>query len=104
MPSGSRRPIVPEDLIRLTGVMDPQISPDGRRVAFSVATVSTERDEYPVNVWIVDTARGDPRRFTTGSPRDYAPALVPRRSLAFVRVRSRRQEEAAALRDAVGRR
>ena len=93
MPSGSRRPIVPEDLIRLTGVVDPQISPDGRRVAFSVATVSTERDEYPVNVWIVDTAGGEPRRFTTGSPRDYAPRWSPDgRWLSFVSDRGARKK------------
>lgn len=85
MTTPDRRPVVPSDLTRLKGVSDPQISPDGRRVAFVVATASEERDEYLSNVWTVDVDGGEPRRFTTGPTRDHAPRWSPDgRWLAFV--------------------
>jgi tricorn protease-like protein len=62
--------MVPEDLTRLAGVSDPQISPDGRWIAFVVAKASAERDETLANVWIIDAAGGEPRRFTSGPARD----------------------------------
>jgi dipeptidyl aminopeptidase/acylaminoacyl peptidase len=46
----------PDDLTRIQFVTDPQLSPDGRRIAFVVTTLSEERDEYLANIWIVDSA------------------------------------------------
>src|SRR6185436_10121734 len=54
-------------------VSDPQMHPDGRRVAFVVTTLSEVRDEYLSTIWIVDVAGGEPRQFTRGSRRDTAP-------------------------------
>src|SRR2546425_75091 len=45
MTDAGRRPVTAHDLTRLRGVSDPQISPDGRRVAFVMTTASEERDE-----------------------------------------------------------
>jgi Tol biopolymer transport system component len=42
-----------------------------------VTTLSAERDEYLANIWVVDTAGGSPRRFTTGPGRDTAPRWSP---------------------------
>ena len=83
----TRRPIVPDDLLRIRFVSDAQISPDGRRVAFVVTTVSAEKDAYLSNIWVVDTAAqgAEPRRFTTGPLRDSAPRWSPDGGrLAFV--------------------
>jgi len=67
------RPMVPEDLLRIRSVSDPQMHPDGRRVAFVVTMLSEVRDEYLSTIWIVDVAGGEPRQFTRGSRRDTAP-------------------------------
>jgi dipeptidyl aminopeptidase/acylaminoacyl peptidase len=69
--------MVPEDLTRLLSVSDPQLSPDGRRIAFVVTSLSEERDEYLSNVWVVDVAGGAPRRFTAGPGRDTEPRWSP---------------------------
>src|SRR5438132_661811 len=45
MTDAGRRPVTAQDLTRLRGVSDPQISPDGRRVAFVMTTASEEREE-----------------------------------------------------------
>ena len=46
----ANRGMIPEDLTRILFVTDPQISPDGRRVAFVVTSLSEERDEYLANI------------------------------------------------------
>ncbi len=71
------RGMVPEDLTRILFVTDPQLSPDGRRIAFVVTSLSEERDEYLANIWIVETAGGVPRRFTAGPRRDVEPRWSP---------------------------
>jgi dipeptidyl aminopeptidase/acylaminoacyl peptidase len=77
--------MIPHDLTRVRFVSDPQISPDGRQVAFVVTTLSEERDEYLCNIWLVDSGGGSPRRFTAGPLRDTAPRWSPDGSrLAFV--------------------
>ncbi len=71
------RGMVAEDLTRILFVTDPQISPDGRRIAFVVTSMCDERDEYLSNIWIVDAAGGAPRRFTAGPRRDVEPRWSP---------------------------
>ena len=71
------RGMIPEDLTRILFVTDPQISPDGRRVAFVVTSLSEERDEYLANIWIVGVEGGTPRRFTAGPRRDIEPRWSP---------------------------
>ncbi len=77
--------MVPHDLTRIRFVGEPAISPDGRRVAFTVTMLSEERDEYLTNVWLVDLDGGDPRRLTAGPKRDRSPRWSPDGTrLAFV--------------------
>ncbi len=85
MSSEVSRPMRPEDITRIRWISDPRISPDGRRVAFLVTTLSQAKDEYLSNVWIVDVEGGAPRQFTAGPKRDRYPRWSPDgRWLAFV--------------------
>src|SRR5919108_1371980 len=89
----SRRAMTPQDITRIRFISDPQLSPDGRRVAFVVTTLSEDQDEYLSNIWVVDTAGGEPRRFTTGPKRDTAPHWSPDGSrLAFLSERVPQQK------------
>ncbi len=89
----SPRPMTPRDLTRIRLLSDPQVSPDGRTVAFVVTTLSEEKDEYLSNIWLVDGAGGEPRRFTTGPRRDTAPRWSPDGSrLAFVSEREAKKK------------
>ena len=76
-PVPARRPFEPLDITRIRWIADPHISPDGRRVAFVVTTLSEDRDEYLSSVWMVDTGSGEPRQFTNGPKRDTAPRWSP---------------------------
>jgi len=85
MSNAVRRPTTAQDLTRLRGVSDPQISADGRCVAFVVTTASEELDEYLSNIWVVPVEGGEPHRFTNGPTRDTHPRWSPDgKWLAFV--------------------
>jgi dipeptidyl aminopeptidase/acylaminoacyl peptidase len=62
-------------------------------VAFVVTMLCEDQDEYLSNIWVIDTAGGAPRRFTTGPKRDTAPRWSPDGSrLAFVSERVPKQK------------
>ncbi len=81
-----KRPITEKDFLQFIWVADPQISPDGKQVAYVQVMVNEKEDRYDTSLWIV-SASGDaaPRRLTAG-PRDGAPRWSPDgRTLAFTR-------------------
>jgi len=63
-------PIDVDDLLRIPRVADVQLSPDGRSIAYTVATPNMATNESDSNLWIADTATGEPRQITyTGKDR-----------------------------------
>ena len=54
----------PSELALITSVSDPQIHPDGHRIAFVVTTIDLEDDLYSSAIWLWD---GEARQFTGGS-------------------------------------
>ena len=59
------RPITFTDLSSLQRVSDPQVSPDGTRVLYSVAVPDVPANRSARNIWVVPVAGGDPRALTT---------------------------------------
>jgi len=93
MPDAARRPMTPQDITRIVWVSDPQISPDGSRVAFVATTLSEEKDEYLSQIWLVDTSGGTAHRFTAGPKRDTEPRWSPDgHRLAFVSEREAKRK------------
>ncbi len=82
----AKRPIRETDLFRFVWVADPQISPDGRTVAFVRVTVDAQREGYDTAIWVVPAdGSAPPRPFTSGR-HDAAPRWSPDgRRLAFLR-------------------
>lgn len=81
-----RRAFTPEDVTRLQIASDAQISPDGGKVAYTVAWADTEKDEMRSAVWLAPSTGGEPRRFTQGPKRDSLPRWSPDGSqIAFLR-------------------
>ncbi len=81
-----RRPITEVDLLKFQWVADPQISPDGREVAYVLVTVNEKEDRYDTSLWSVEASgAAAPRRLTAG-PRDLSPRWSPDgQTLAFLR-------------------
>jgi dipeptidyl aminopeptidase/acylaminoacyl peptidase len=87
-----KRAFVPEDSYRVRTVSDPQISPDGSRIAFVVATPDREQDKVDSVIWIADRGGKHARPFTTGSRSDTPRWSPDGASLAFVSKRSERTQ------------
>lgn len=73
----------PEDLSAYSSPSDPQLHPDGIRVAYVVTRMDLDRDRYERRIWLWDGERARP--FTAG-PGDTRPRWSPDGStLAFLR-------------------
>ena len=81
---GTKHPIAFEDMIKLHRVSAPQVSADGKWVAFAVATPDMEANRNASNVWIVSSASGEAMQVTQ-SGHDSSPAWSPDgKTLAFL--------------------
>ena len=65
------------DWYRLTTLSAPAMSPAGDRVAVTVTTVKEADNKRHTEVWVVPTAGGQPRRFTSPSTESSAPRWSP---------------------------
>jgi dipeptidyl aminopeptidase/acylaminoacyl peptidase len=74
------RVLMPEDIVRIQNVQSANISPDGDKIVFVLQRHRTPADGpgSPFNdIWMIDRADGEPRRFTWSARNDYAPAWSP---------------------------
>jgi dipeptidyl aminopeptidase/acylaminoacyl peptidase len=79
------RRLEPQDLYAIKLVEDPQITPDGGRIAYVVVEIDRKTYEYHRTIWVTATGRGQPRRYTAGD-NDTSPRWSQDgRSLAFTR-------------------
>src|SRR5712671_5975250 len=63
-PTFARRPFTPEELLATRRLDDPQASPDGKQVAFTVRQKSLELNRDVKDVWLQPLAGGPARQFT----------------------------------------
>jgi Tol biopolymer transport system component len=78
--------LTPEALIYdLVSAGDPQVSPDGTRVVYSVGSADRERDRATSQLWLSDIDGANPRRLTWTGERNREARWSPDgRSIAFV--------------------
>jgi len=74
---GQKRLITEKDLWDFVWIGDPQVSPDGSRVAFVRVTVNDKKEGYNTSIWSVPAAGGEaPRQLTKGN-HDTTPRWSP---------------------------
>ena len=81
-----KRAITEKDLFDFVWIGDPQISPDGTRVAFVRVTVNEKKEGYNTSIWSGPVAGGEEPHQLTKSDHDGAPRWSPDgKFLLFVR-------------------
>lgn len=77
-----------------TPVSDPQISPDGDKIAFCYSKVNMDENRYDSHIWLVDE-RKKPRQYTYGKTSESSPRWSPNGDrLLFVSTRPGEKDSA----------
>jgi len=88
-PAAATHPFSIHDMLAMRRISDPQVSPDGQQVAFTVWTADLDANRGRTDVWVAPLAgRGAPRRLTTAEAADYGARWAPDgQALYFVSTR-----------------
>jgi dipeptidyl aminopeptidase/acylaminoacyl peptidase len=76
VPAQDQRPMQIDDLFRFQRVADPQVSPDGRMVAYAVTSVDLPNNRTTTNLWLAATD-GSTRKPLTSGNKDRHPRWSP---------------------------
>ena len=76
-PAVRLRPFSPDDVVRIRDVREPQISPDGGWVAYTVSTSDTAEDRSKSAVWMASWDGRRNVRLTTSKPGENTPRWSP---------------------------
>lgn len=82
------RPLGIDDYFALRSVSDPQVSPDGQWVAYTVSSIDLENDGRESRIWMVPASGGEAIPMTAKGQSSWRPRWHPRgRSLGFMSAR-----------------
>jgi dipeptidyl aminopeptidase/acylaminoacyl peptidase/tetratricopeptide (TPR) repeat protein len=73
----AERPLRVDDLFQLKDVSDPQLSPDGRFVAYTVTTLDAKKDRSDRDVYMAPLEGGEPLRLTSSKKAESTPRFSP---------------------------
>jgi dipeptidyl aminopeptidase/acylaminoacyl peptidase len=89
----ARRAITLDDHSRIVNVGDPQRSPDGLWVAYTVTTIDAEKDRRNTDVWMVKWDGSEQLQLTSSPDNESSPRWSPdNKYLAFVSSRGTEEE------------
>jgi dipeptidyl aminopeptidase/acylaminoacyl peptidase len=86
--AADKRPLTFDDLMKVQRVADPQVSPDGKWIAYTVTTVDKDKNSRNSDVWIIPAAGGEARPLTRSPKSDERPRWSPdSKHIAYVSTR-----------------
>jgi dipeptidyl aminopeptidase/acylaminoacyl peptidase len=84
-----KRPLEIEDMFRIKRVTDPQLSPDGRWIAYVITEINKAENKSNSDLYLISSTGGEPKRLTTSSSSDANPRWSPdSKTIAFISTRS----------------
>jgi dipeptidyl aminopeptidase/acylaminoacyl peptidase len=72
-----KRPFDVNALLELKRIGDPQISPDGKWLAFAVQSIDAGANKRPQQIWVMPMTGGSPRQITTDGEANHRPRWSP---------------------------
>jgi len=86
--ANAKRPITFDDMMKVQRISDPQVSPDGRWVAYVQGAVDFEANKIVNHIWLISRGGGEPKQLTNGEGSDTRPRWSPDSdSIAFISTR-----------------
>ncbi len=93
-PQTARRPIRVDDLPRFASVSDPQRSPEGAWVAYTVSTTNVDKDKRNTDIWMVKWDGSEQVQLTSSEDSEISPRFSPDgKYLAFLSSRGNEEEK-----------
>jgi dipeptidyl aminopeptidase/acylaminoacyl peptidase len=93
-PAPAKRSITLDDMPRIKGIADPQRSPDGQWVAYTVSSTDAEKEKRDSDIWLVSWDGTQTLRMTSSSDSESSPRWSPDgRTLAFLASRGTDEEK-----------
>ncbi len=84
-----KQPFDADALLKIARVSDPQVSPDGKLVAFTVQSIDLDENKKPTQIWTVPVAGGTPQQIThQGTLNERARWSPDSKQVAFISNRS----------------
>src|SRR5688572_23667411 len=88
-----KRSLQVDDIYALKDLYDPQISPDGKWIAYVIDAMDAEKDKSNKDIYMIAAAGGEPLRLTTHLESDDRPRWSPdNKYLAFLSKRNKKKQ------------
>jgi dipeptidyl aminopeptidase/acylaminoacyl peptidase len=88
--AAQKAPFDVQAMLKIARISEPQLSPDGKTVAFTVQTVDLDQNTKPMQIYVVPTDGGTPRQITTQGTDNQRPQWTPdSKSIVFISNRNR---------------
>jgi dipeptidyl aminopeptidase/acylaminoacyl peptidase len=80
-----KRVMEPEDVLNIKGISDLNLSPDGKRIIFTVRECNLKENEYNTDIWILNLSDGTLSKVTQSPKQDNTPRWSPdNKMIAFI--------------------
>src|SRR5258708_3084521 len=73
----AKHPLKLDDLARFRNVSDPQLSPDGEWIAYTVSTIDAKEDKSSTHIWMVGYDGKNDRQITFSTDSEGSPRWSP---------------------------
>ena len=75
--AAQKQPFNVQALLQIARISEPQLSPDGKTVAFTVQTIDVAQNTKPKQIYVVPTTGGAPHQITTQGTDNERPQWTP---------------------------
>jgi dipeptidyl aminopeptidase/acylaminoacyl peptidase len=83
--SAQKQPFDVQALLKIARISEPQLSPDGKTIAFTVQTINLDQNTKPKQIYVVPTSGGEPRQISTQGTDNERPQWSPdSKRIAFI--------------------